>query len=42
MYGEKLLSVMMPQEKYTQEKLRSMYGRQEININFPTAACRCT
>jgi L,D-transpeptidase YcbB len=34
MYGEKLLSVMMPQEKYTQEKLRSMYGPAEININF--------
>jgi murein L,D-transpeptidase YcbB/YkuD len=34
LYGEKLLSVMMPQEKYTQEKLRSMYGPAEININF--------
>ena len=36
MYGEKLLSIMLPNEKYTQEKLRSMYGPQEININFPT------
>ncbi len=36
MYGEKLLSVMMPNEKYTAEKLRSMYGSSEININFPT------
>src|SRR4029079_10461835 len=36
MYGEKLLSVMMPQEKYTQEKLRSMYSGQENNINFGT------
>jgi murein L,D-transpeptidase YcbB/YkuD len=36
MYGEKLLSVMMPNEKYTAEKLRSMYGPSEININFPT------
>jgi murein L,D-transpeptidase YcbB/YkuD len=34
MYGEKLLSVMLPQERYTQEKLRSMYGGQEVNINF--------
>ncbi|MET0277007.1 MAG: L,D-transpeptidase family protein [Pseudorhodoplanes sp.] len=37
LYGEKLLSVMMPQEKYTQEKLRSMYGPAEININFAQA-----
>ncbi|MFZ5690453.1 MAG: L,D-transpeptidase family protein [Pseudomonadota bacterium] len=37
MYGEKLLSVVMPNEKYTAEKLRSMYGPAEININFPTA-----
>jgi murein L,D-transpeptidase YcbB/YkuD len=36
MYGEKLLSVVMPNEKYTAEKLRSMYGPAEININFPT------
>jgi murein L,D-transpeptidase YcbB/YkuD len=35
MYGEKLLSVVLPQEKYSQEKLRSMYGPQELNINFP-------
>ncbi len=37
MYGEKLLSVALPNEKYTQEKLRSMYGPAEININFPAA-----
>jgi len=36
MYGEKLLSVVMPTERYTAEKLRSMYGSSEININFPT------
>jgi murein L,D-transpeptidase YcbB/YkuD len=36
MYGEKLLSIMLPNERYTQEKLRSMYGAAEININFPT------
>jgi murein L,D-transpeptidase YcbB/YkuD len=35
LYGEKLLSVVMPNEKYTAEKLRSMYGPAEININFP-------
>ena len=36
LYGEKLFSVVMPNEKYTAEKLRSMYGSSEININFPT------
>lgn len=36
MYGEKLLSIALPNEKYTVEKLRSMYGPSEININFPT------
>jgi murein L,D-transpeptidase YcbB/YkuD len=35
MYGEKLLSIVLPQEKYTAEKLRSMFGGSEININFP-------
>lgn len=35
-YGEVLLSIAMPKEKYTAEKLRSMYGPSEININFPT------
>jgi murein L,D-transpeptidase YcbB/YkuD len=37
MYGEKLLSVVMPNEKYTAERLRSMYGPAELNINFPQA-----
>ncbi len=36
MYGEKVLSLVMPNEKYTAERLRSMYGPSEININFPT------
>ena len=36
MYGEKLLSIALPEQKYTKEKLRSMYGSSEININFPT------
>jgi murein L,D-transpeptidase YcbB/YkuD len=35
MYGEKLLSIVLPNERYTQEKLRSMYGPSEINISFP-------
>jgi len=35
MYGEKLLSLALPQQGYTQEKLRSMFGNSEINIDFP-------
>lgn len=35
MYGEKLLSLVRPKEGYTQEKLRSMFGNSEINIDFP-------
>jgi murein L,D-transpeptidase YcbB/YkuD len=35
-YGEVLLSLVMPQENYTQERLRKMFGGAEININFPT------
>ena len=35
-YGEVLLSLVLPNEKYTQERLRGMYGPSEININFPT------
>ena len=35
MYGEKLLSIMMPQENYTAERLRKMFGGAEVNINFP-------
>jgi L,D-transpeptidase YcbB len=34
-YGEKLLSLVRPGEGYTQEKLRSMFGNSEINIDFP-------
>jgi murein L,D-transpeptidase YcbB/YkuD len=36
MYGEKLLSIVLPQERYTQERLRKMFGGSEINISFPT------
>jgi murein L,D-transpeptidase YcbB/YkuD len=35
MYGEKLLSLVRPNDGYTQEKLRSMFGSSEINIDFP-------
>jgi murein L,D-transpeptidase YcbB/YkuD len=35
-YGEVLLSLVLPNEKYTQERLRGMFGGSEININFPT------
>ena len=35
-YAEVLLSIARPGEGYTQQKLRSMYGTAEINIQFPT------
>jgi L,D-transpeptidase YcbB len=34
-YGEKLLSLVDPQGHYTEAKLQSMLGNNEININFP-------
>jgi L,D-transpeptidase YcbB len=34
-YGEKLLSIELPSEHYTPAKLESMFGSNEININFP-------
>ena len=36
LYGEKLLSLVLPKEGYTQDRLRKMYGPAEVNINFPT------
>ena len=36
MYGEKLLSLVLPNENYTSERLRKMFGGSEVNINFPT------
>ncbi len=36
MYGEKLLSLVLPNENYTAERLRKMFGSSEVNINFPT------
>ncbi|GEC16451.1 L,D-transpeptidase family protein [Nitrobacter winogradskyi] len=35
-YAATLLNIVLPQEHYTPEKVRSMYGRNEFNINFPT------
>ncbi len=35
MYGEKILSIALPQENYTAERLRKMFGGSEVNINFP-------
>ncbi|MGH6685058.1 MAG: L,D-transpeptidase family protein, partial [Pseudolabrys sp.] len=34
-YGEKLLSLVLPQDHYTEARLQSMFGGNEININFP-------
>ena len=34
-YGEKLLSLVLPQEHYTEARLERMFGGNEININFP-------
>lgn len=36
MYGEKLLSIALPNENYTAERLRKMFGGSEVNIDFPT------
>ena len=36
-YGEVILSLALPEEGYTQERLRKMFGGSEININFPTS-----
>jgi L,D-transpeptidase YcbB len=35
-YGEVLLSIALPKENYTQERLRRMIGSSEQNITFPT------
>ncbi len=34
-YGEKLLSLVLPREHYTEARLEKMFGGSEININFP-------
>lgn len=35
-YAATLLGIALPKENYTPERIRSMYGHSEININFPT------
>jgi murein L,D-transpeptidase YcbB/YkuD len=35
-YASTLLSIVMPNERYTPERIRSMYGRSEIDLKFPT------
>jgi murein L,D-transpeptidase YcbB/YkuD len=35
-YATTLLNITMPNERYTPEKIRSMYGHSEIDIKFPT------
>ncbi|MBY0381607.1 MAG: L,D-transpeptidase family protein [Xanthobacteraceae bacterium] len=35
-YAAKLLNVTLPNERYTPERIRGMYGKGEVNINFPT------
>jgi murein L,D-transpeptidase YcbB/YkuD len=34
-YGTKLMSIQAPEEHYTPAKFESMFGGNEININFP-------
>jgi hypothetical protein len=35
-YAATLLNITMPNEHYTPDKIRGMYGRSEIDIKFPT------
>ncbi|ABD06138.1 conserved hypothetical protein [Rhodopseudomonas palustris HaA2] len=35
-YAAALLNIAMPDKDYTPAKIRSMYGRSEVNLNFPT------
>ncbi len=35
-YAAALLGIVLPNERYTADKIRSMYGRSEIDIKFPT------
>ena len=35
-YASTLLNIVMPNDSYTPEKIRSMYGRSEIDLKFPT------
>lgn len=35
-YAATLLNITMPNDRYTPEKMRGMYGRSEVDIKFPT------
>ena len=35
-YAAALLGIVLPNERYTADKIRGMYGRGEIDIKFPT------
>ena len=35
-YASTLLNIVMPNERYSPERIRSMYGRGEIDLKFPT------
>lgn len=35
-YASVLLNIALPNEKYTPERVRSMYGKSEIDLKFPT------
>ncbi|MBI5264375.1 MAG: L,D-transpeptidase family protein [Bradyrhizobium sp.] len=35
-YASVLLNIILPNDRYTPERIRSMYGRSEIDIKFPT------
>ncbi|KRR17870.1 L,D-transpeptidase family protein [Bradyrhizobium retamae] len=35
-YAATLLGIVMPNDRYTPERIRSMYGRSEIDLKFPT------
>jgi L,D-transpeptidase YcbB len=35
-YAATLLNITMPNEHYTPDKIRSMYGHSEIDLKFPT------
>ena len=35
-YAATLLNITMPNDKYTPEKIRGMYGHSEIDLKFPT------
>jgi L,D-transpeptidase YcbB len=36
-YAATLLNIVLPNERYSPERIRSMYGRSEIDLKFPTA-----